>query len=242
MKRNSTEHMVKSLLAPLYAAALAVAIGVAALAAPTPSSAGREAPTGSAPTVDSVLDRVLARNPGLRSYQAHAVLDIRQVNFPWLHPVLDGHVYYSSPGFSLYDFPHTPSYLKGITKVEGTIGAPTRWRHCFDITLEDQPDAYLLHMVPKIRGEVAEMKVSIDKKTANPVYFNWTYRREGDSISMWQTYSNVGGFDVVTGQRAEIDKRPVRAKGTGSFDSFTYNVPVPTPTPTPSDPLHQCDN
>jgi hypothetical protein len=194
------------------------------------------------PTVESVIDSVLNRNPGLRSYQAHASLDVRQLNFPWLHPVLDGKVYFNAPGYTVYDFPHTASYLQGITKVEGAVGLASRWRHCYDITLEVRPDAYVLHMVPKILGEVAQMDVSVDKTTSDLKFFNWSYHHPGDSVQLWQTYSRVGGFDVVTAQSADITKRHIRAKATGTFDAFQFNVPVPTPTATPSNPLHQCDN
>jgi hypothetical protein len=230
---------LKGLLAPLLAFGLIVAIGVAGLAKPSSSP---DAGPGARLNVDEVIESVLARNPGLRSYQAHASLDVRQVNFPYLHPILDGKVYYNSPGFTVYDFPHTPSYLQGITRVEGAIGMASRWRHCYNITLEVQPDQYVLHMVPKIRGEVSQMDVSVDRKSGNPLFFHWSYHNAGDSVQLWQTYSVIGGYDVVTAQSATIDKHHIRAKATGTFDAFQYNVPVPTPTPTPTDPLHQCDN
>src|SRR6516165_4985024 len=145
----------RRLLAPIVAGCLVAVIAAAGWAQPnvsssaSPSSGAR--PAGSAsPDVNGVVDLVLNRNAGLRSYQAH--------------PVLDGHLYYTSPGYAVYDFPHTPSYMQGITKVEGAVGMASRWRHCYNITLEVQPNAYLLHMVPKIRGEVAQMDVTVDKK------------------------------------------------------------------------------
>ncbi len=231
---------LKGLLASLLAGCLIVAIGVAGLA--QPSSPALDVRSTAKSNVDQVIDFVLARNPGLRSYQAHASLDVRQVNFPYLHPILDGKVYYNSPGFTVYYFPHTPSYLQGITRVEGAIGMASRWRHCYTITLEVQPDQYVLHMVPKIRGEVAQMDVGVDRKSGDPQFFNWSYHNAGDSVQLWQTYSLIGGYDVVTSQSAVIDKHHIRAKATGTFDAFQYNVPVPTPTPTPTNPLHQCDN
>ncbi len=235
----------KGLLAPLFAGCLILAVGVGGLAQPSSSPGESPSPgvaASASPNVESVIELVLARNPGLRSYQAHAVLDVRQTNFPYLHPVLDGKVYYTSPGYAVYDFPHTPSYLEGITKVEGAVGMASRWRHCYNITLEVQPDTYVLHMVPKIRGEVSQMDVNVDRRSGSPEFFNWTYHNEGDSVQLWQTFAVVGSYDVVTAQSAAIYKHHIRAKATGTFDTFQYNVPVPTPTPTPSDPLHQCDN
>src|SRR4029077_18164061 len=99
----------------------AAVVGAAAFAgaAPTASSSPSAAP--SAVPVRGVIDLITHRNPGLKSYQAHARLDARQLNFPWLRPVLDGTEYYADSGFTVLDFPHTPSYLKGITKIEGTV-------------------------------------------------------------------------------------------------------------------------
>ena len=234
---------LKNALVPALTASLLLAIGLAGLAQPTPSGSASDSPPRThTQEVDRVIDMVLDRNPGLRSYSAHVVLDVQQVNFPYLHPVMDGHVYYNSPGYTVYDFPHTPSYLQGITKVEGAVGLASRWRHCYNIRLETRPDSFVLHMVPKIRGEVSQMDVSIDKNTGNPFFFNWSYYNEGDSVQLSQTFGKVGSFDVVTGQHADIHKHHIRAKAVGTFDAFQYNVPVPTPTPTPTDPLHQCDN
>ena len=232
---------LRRMIVPAITGCLVAAVAAAGWALPNTSSSARPAASAS-PDVNSVIDLVLNRNAGLRSYQAHAVLDVRQVSFPFLHPVLDGHIYYTSPGYAVYDFPHTPSYMQGITKVEGAVGMASRWRHCYNITLETQANAYLLHMVPKIRGEVAQMDVTVDKKSGDPTLFNWTYHDNADTVRLAQTFTMVNGYNVVTSQQADFDKHHIRARGIGTFDQFRYNVPVPTPTPTPTDPLHQCDN
>jgi hypothetical protein len=235
----------QALAAATTACLVLVAVGLVGFAAAStasnvrPKSTAAVAQTGS---VDSIIDLVLRRNPDIRSYEAHAILDIRQVNFPYLHPVLDGHVYYTSPGYSVYDFPHTPGYLKGITRLEGSMGMASRWRQCYNITVERQPEAYILHMVPKILGEVSKMDVTVNKKSGDLEHFDWWYHDSDDNISLTQYYSMMDGYDVVTLQESDITRHHIRAKARGTFDSFQYNVPVPTPTPTPSDPLHQCDN
>lgn len=236
---------IKALGAATAACLILVAIGLAGLAAPSTASNARPSSVAAVPEtnkVDNVINLVLRRDPDIRSYEAHAVLDIRQVNFPYLHPVLDGHVYYTSPGFSVYDFPNTPGYLRGITRLEGAMGMASRWRQCYNITLEQQPEAYILHMVPKILGEVSQMDVTVNKKSGNLEHFSWFYHDSDDNISLTQYYGMVNGYDVVTLQESDITRHHIRAKARGTFDSFQYNVPVPTPTPTPSDPLHQCDN
>ncbi len=238
----------KIFFAPVVTCGLTLAIGLAGVGQPSPTASHHTSPSPNAsadsasPEVNRIIDTVLHRNPGLQSYQAHAQLDVRQLNFPWLHPILDGKVYYNDPGYTVYDFPHTPSYLQGITKAEGAVGIVSRWRHCYNITVEHQPSAYILHMVPKIYGEVAEMDVTVNKTNANLEHFQWFYHRQADSVTLTQYYSKIGAYDVVTRQQADITKHFIRAKATGTFDSFRYNVPAPTPTPTPTNPLHQCDN
>jgi hypothetical protein len=224
--------------------AFAVIALVAATGFSQPSQAAKEVvPSASSqPGVDKVISLILHRNPEMHSYVAHAVLDIQQVNFPYLHPVLRGRVYYQAPGYTVYDFPNTPSYLQGITRAEGATAMASRWMECYNITMQAQPDAWMLHMIPKIRGEVTALDVVVSKRTGDLEHFNWSYQDPNDGISLTQFYTNVDGYDVVTLQQSDITRHHIRAHLTGTFDSFQYNVPVPTPTPTPSDPLHQCDN
>ena len=223
-----------------FTVALALAAGVAfgQSASPSPSSHSSADPLSPA----EVVNLILHDNPGLKSYKARAHLDIRQVNFPWLHPVLDGYQYYSQPGYTTYDFPHTPSYLKGITKVEGAVGLANRWMHCYDMSVKSDRDAFNLKMTPKIRGEVKEMDVVVDRNDGTIHHIDWWYWNTGDHVALDQFYGFVSGFRVVKMQQSKIELHHIRAVGNATFDDFQFNLPVPTPTPTPSDPLHSCDN
>lgn len=227
--------------------ALCLATAIAGLGqAPAAASNVAAAPIASAtPTgasIESVVDLVLKRNPGMKSYKAHAHLDLRQVTFPWLHPVLDGYEYLSSPGYTVFDYPHTPFYLKGITKVQGGFGNADRWIRCYNITLAEKPDSYALHMVPKIEGEISAIDLLLGRDGSID-QVEWRYRENpNDHIALTQTYSNVSGYNVVTSQSSDVTLHHIRAHGTQTFSAFEFNVPVPTPTPTPSDPLHACDN
>lgn len=235
MSRVSTKSIAFSAVLALFCAALTAAVAIAKQPSPSPSASADGGPS-------HVIALILKDNPGLQSYKAHAHLDIRQVNFPWLHPVLDGSQFYSQPGYTTYDFPHTPAYLKGITKVEGSVGLANRWTHCYDITVTADRDAYNLKMMPKIRGEVKEMDVLVDRNDGTVHHIDWWYWNPGDHVALDQYYGFVNGFKVVTMQQSTIQLHHIRAIGNGSFSDFVFNVPVPTPTPTPSDPLHACDN
>ena len=233
------------LAAPVFAQSPPAAPPSATVAGtPSPSAAVASAahqPPGVA-DVDSIVNLVLRRNPGLQSYSAVAHLDLRQVNFPYLHPVLDGHEYLSAPGYTVFDYPHTPFYMKGITKVQGAFSDATRWQRCYNITVSEQDQSYLLHLVPKITGEITAIDILLSRAGAVD-HVDWYYRQNpNDHIRLTQTYSDVSGFNVVTQQKSEVTLHHIRALGTQTFSDFRFNVPVPTPTPTPSDPLHACDN
>src|SRR5579864_2946750 len=177
MLTSMYKRAASTVLPTLVVCAITLVLGVTGLANPSPSPAAAAKPTTT--STDTIIDWVINRNPGLTSYAAHTTWDIRQITFPYLHPVLEGTEYYTSPGFTLFDFPHTPAYLKGITKVESTAYAANRWRHCYDITLEDQPTTYVLHMVPKIRGEVSSVDVTVSKTDAQLQHFDWSYHNPG---------------------------------------------------------------
>ncbi|HME80995.1 MAG TPA: hypothetical protein VKF82_02850 [Candidatus Eremiobacteraceae bacterium] len=235
--RSSNPAMPAAALAFGVAAVLGVGIARAAgQASPPPAYASAAA------NVDSIVDKVIDRNPGLHSYKATAHLDLRQVSFPYLHPVLDGHAYVSAPGYTTFDYPHTPFYLKGITKFQGAFGDASRWLRCYDITVAPKSDGYALHMVPKIEGEIAYVDVLLGLEGTID-HVEWRYRENmKDYISLAQTYSTVDGHNIVTSQASDVALHHIRAKGTQTFSDFEFNVPVPTPSPTPSDPAHACDN
>jgi hypothetical protein len=215
-------------------AASIIAPAMAAKTAPEPV-ASRE------PTLDSIIASVVGREPTMMSYAAHAVLDIRQTNFPYLHPVLNGMQYYSRPGLTIVDLQHVPWYLNGITKIEGATLDAGRWPHCYTIAVESKNPGYLLHMVRKIRGEVDHIDVTVAASGEIP-HIEWFYHNAGDHVVLDQLYQSINGYRVVTKQVSQITLHHIHALGTSSFTNFNFNLPVPTPTPTPSEPLRQCDN
>jgi hypothetical protein len=209
-----------------------------------PAMAAKTVPETAAakePSIDAIIATVVGREPTMVSYAAHAVLDIRQTNFPYLHPVLNGMQYYSRPGLTIVDLEHVPWYLNGITKIEGATLDANRWPHCYSIAVESKNPGYLLHMVRKIRGEVDHIDVTIAPSGEIP-HIEWFYHNAGDHVVLDQLYQSVNGYRVVTKQVSQITLHHIHALGTSSFTDFNFNLPVPTPTPTPSEPLRQCDN
>lgn len=246
MERKTLMHPSFRTWIAALAAALAVASAGGSLAASSPRPAGATVATSASPdarSIPDVISLVVNRNPGMSSYVAHAVLDLRQLNFPYLHPVLEGTLFYGKPGYTIFDYPHTPFYMKGITKVQGSFSNATNWPRCFDITMKVLPDAFQMHMVPKVRGEISALDVLVGRTDGTLKHVDWYYwENMADHIGLTQTYGQVNGYNVVTSQSSDFRLHHIRARGTQTFSDFKFNVPVPTPQPTPTDPLHQCDN
>jgi len=190
-------------------------------------------------TADKVIALILSRNPAMRSYRAHAHLDVRQLNFPYLHPILDGTEYYTSPGLVVSDFPHVPFYLKSVNLAQTGAYAASRFRDCYDIKLRMENDAYVLHMVPKANGRVSSVDVRVSEAGAIE-HMEWHYTHSRDRIALDMSYSDIGDFNVITFEQSTIRVSHIAALANSTFDQFEFNVPVPTPTPAP--PGHECDS
>lgn len=215
----------------------------AALAAPV-SSAARQQAAGTASvapaTAQQVVALILSRNPKLRTYRAVAHLDIKQLNFPYLHPQFGGVEYYTSPGFVVSNFPHVPFYLRSVNFEQTGAYAATRFLECYNISTSAASDDYLLHMVPKQNGRVAYVEVRVSRADGAIRHMEWFYNKSRDHIAFDMDYSIVGGFQVITSQRSTIRMSHIVAVATSTFDDFQFNVPVPTPTP--AAPGHECDS
>jgi len=190
-------------------------------------------------TADRVINLILSRNPTMQSYRAHAHLDARQLNFPYLHPVLDGTEYYTSPGYVVSEFPRVPFYLKSVNLSQTGAYAASRFRLCYDIALRIEHDAYVLHMTPKNAGRVAYVDVRVSEAGAIE-HMEWHYDRRRDSIALDMIYSDIDGFNVITFERSTIRISHIAALANTTFDQFEFNLPVPTPTPAPTG--HECDS
>jgi hypothetical protein len=240
MKKNVERRAASRPRRTLFLAFLAC-IAAAIIA---PAMAAKTVPTASPakdPSLEAIIATVVGREPSMTSYAARAVLDIRQTNFPYLHPVLNGMQYYSRPGLTIVDLQHVPWYLNGITKIEGATLDAGRWPHCYTISVESREPGYLLHMVRKIRGEVDYIDVTVASSGEIP-HIEWFYHNTGDHVVLDQLYEKVDGYRVVTKQMSQITLHHIHALGTSNFSDFNFNLPVPTPTPTPAAPLRQCDN
>lgn len=227
---------------PYVALALAAVVLLAASPAPeTPSVARSMQPNGpGTKSADDVIHLILSRNPSLSSYIAHVHLDIRQLNFPYLHPSIEGTTYYKSPGLVVSTFPHVPFYLKSVNLQQTGAYAATKFKRCYAVSVSQDDLSYHLHMEPYIHSRVKSLDVTVAPDGAIQ-HMEWRYLQDSrDHIDLDIYYSNVGGYRVITGEIAKIRISHIRAIATSIFDGFQFNVPVPTPTP--PEIGHECSN
>ncbi|HET9095848.1 MAG TPA: hypothetical protein VFN37_04250 [Candidatus Baltobacteraceae bacterium] len=179
----------------------------------------------------SILARIAARNPSLRSFQARMHVNVHMLNFPWLSPQLDGTSYFKRPDSYEVVFDRVPPYAHGINKLFGDIDDAAAWEKDSNITYAGMPTIegralYALRMTKKIYSDRIQDTVAyVDPATFQVVRMDWHYRN-GGSITMTQTYRREGEYDVVAAQHAEIHIPHVRAVADATFGAYQTNVAV----------------
>ena len=198
-----------------------------------PSQVGVKPAQSSLPiSADDVIHLILRRNPTLRSYTAHVHVDIRQLNFPYLHPAIDGTTYYKSPGLVVSTFSHVPFYLKSVNLQQSGAYAASKFKLCYAVAVSDDGDAYHLYMLPYLHSRVKSLDVIVGKSDGAIRHMEWRYLQNSrDHITLDLHYSDVEGYNIVTSEVADIRVDHIRAMGLTLFTNFLFNVPVPTPTP-----------
>lgn len=193
--------------------------------------ASAAAQTESPGDVDAIVSRIQARNPSLQSFQARVRVNIRQTNFPWLAPKLDGTAYFKRPDNYEVVFDRVPSYAKGINKLFGNVTDPSSWRADSNIAYDgiqkiDGRQFYVLRLTKKIYSDqLKDSYAYVDTATYQVARMEFHYANGGD-ITMTQVYRNQGPFNVLSSQHAEIHIPHIRAVADASFGVYQTNVAV----------------
>ncbi len=105
---------------------------LAAVLGATPAGAGAFSP----PDAHAVIERMAARNPSIKSYQARVHVDIRLLSFPFLAPKLDGTSYFKRPDLYVVEFDRMPSYARSFGRLFNDVGNPLAWERDQNIALD----------------------------------------------------------------------------------------------------------
>ena len=178
----------------------------------------------------AIIARVIERNPNLASYQGRLHVDIRLISFPFIREHLDATTYYKRPSNYEVVFDKLPAYAHGFEKLYTDIGDPANWEKRFVITpagdaVFDHHRDVALHLVQRVRGMIDHETVLVNPATWSIDQIRYDYYN-GGSITMSQSFRNVGGYQLLTSQRADIAIPHVRAVAYGTYSDYQTNVAV----------------
>jgi hypothetical protein len=180
----------------------------------------------------AIMEKMLARNPSLRSFQARVQVNVRMLNFPYLAPRLEGTSYFKRPNNYEVVFDRVPGYARGFEKLFAAIGDPASWEKDQDIAvdpgahaLNGHPVVYL-RLTKKIHSDQLDYTLAmVNAATYEVEQMEWHYRN-GGSIVMTQNYKSEGDYNVIASQHAEIHIPHVRAVADASYGDYQTNVAV----------------
>lgn len=178
----------------------------------------------------AILARVIERNPNLSSFQGRLHVDIRLISFPFFREHLDATTYYKRPSNYEVVFDKLPSFAHGFEKLYTDVGDPSSWEKRFVITaggyasFGKQRDI-VLYLVQRVRGMIDHETVLVNPATWTIDQIRYDYYN-GGSITMSQSFHEVGGYLLLTSQRADIRIPHVRAVADGTYSDYQTNVAV----------------
>lgn len=207
-------------------------MAAAALAALVSTAGAPAARAAAAPAVDpaAVIARVVERNPDLSSFQGRLHIDVRMTSFPWIREHLDGTTYYKRPSNYEVVFDKVPSYARGFDKLYTDAGDPSTWEKRFVVTAAgsatfDGHADLALNLVQRVRGMIDHETVLVDPATWTVDQIRYAYYN-GGSITMSQSFRDIGGYLLLAAQRADIAIPHVRAVAYGTYTDYQTNVAV----------------
>ncbi|MBC5815772.1 MAG: hypothetical protein GIW97_04445 [Candidatus Eremiobacteraeota bacterium] len=178
----------------------------------------------------ALVQKMIERNPDLRTFQARIHADVRLLSFPFYSPKLDGTSYFKRPDNYQVVFDRVPPFARGLDHFFSDLADPSTWERRFDITIEGRPESsgrrvIQMKLVAKIRGMIDHTDVYVDPGTYEVVRLQWHYYN-GGVITMDQTYRNVGTFNMLSSQHAEIHVPHIRAVADSQYSEYHTNIAV----------------
>ncbi|HYL26751.1 MAG TPA: hypothetical protein VEW74_02890 [Candidatus Nitrosotalea sp.] len=185
------------------------------------------------PALDAhtVLQRMAARNPNLRSYEARVHVDVRMLSFPFFAPKLDGTTYFKRPDYFVVVFDRVPSYARGFQRIFDDVGNPQAWEKDQNVTLYGTTwlgarSVIVLRLTKKIHSDILDHTLAyVDPSDYSLLQMEWYYTN-GGKITMTQQYREQGGFSVLSQQHATIKIPYVRAVADSTYGTYETNVPI----------------
>ncbi|MBC5824751.1 MAG: hypothetical protein GIW99_03025 [Candidatus Eremiobacteraeota bacterium] len=210
-----------------FKGALIALAGSVLFAGPSPASAQQPQLSDA----HAIVERIIERDPSLRSFQARVHVDVRLLSFPFVSPKLDGTSYFKRPNDYEVIFDNVPGYAKGFKKMFADIGDPASWER--DCDVEDDGARFVdgrrllaLRMTKKVHSTILDDAVAyIDPTSYETLQMEWHYK-SGGKIVMTQEYKTVGPYTVIAAQHVEIAIPHVRAVADATYGQYQTNVSI----------------
>ncbi len=179
-------------------------------------------------SAESLLTRMAAVNPDLRSFKAtlHAHVALR--SFPFLSTDLVGTYYYRQPDKNKVVFNSgVPSVDQQFDKLYARIESPSQWMDLNTVTVvSDDGKTTTFNLVPRKHGNVDRIVATADDKSATVESMRWEYAN-GGYAEMTNHYERIDGNLLVTAQSAHVDEPSYSADVTSTIDNYTINPALP---------------
>jgi len=178
----------------------------------------------------AIVGRLIERNPNLASFQGRLHVDVRMTSFPWVREHLEATTYYKRPSNYEVVFDRVPKLAAGFEKLYTDVGDPSNWEKRYIMTNAgrvsfDGHADIALRLVQRVRGMIDHETVLVDPQAWTIDQIRYDYYN-GGSITMSQSFRQLGGYLLLTSQRADIKIPYVRAVAYGTYSDYQTNVAV----------------
>jgi len=205
---------MNSTIRTITAAALALAIGV-----------GLHAPAAAS---GDLLARMIALNPGVKSYTASIHANVHMTSFPYLNPILDGTYYHKDPSKDKIVFTSgLPGIAKQFSKIYPRIAPPVVWKTTYKVAIgKNDGTSTVFTLVPIKHGRVDHIDVTADDATATITAMKWNYNDGSGYAELHQTFTKVGNAYLIASQTGHVEQSIYKADIDSTFAAYKINAPI----------------
>lgn len=180
------------------------------------------------PAADDLLARMASVNANLHAYSAAFKAHVQLITFPFLATDLVGTYYRKEPDKAKLEITGgLPGVASQFSKLYPHIVSPGHWSEVYEISKTgDDGTTTTYKLVPRKQGNVEHIDARVDDKTAVVSSMRWNYAN-GGWAEMKDSYSNVGGNQVVTAQTGHVDEPQYKADLTSTLSDYKINPSLP---------------
>jgi hypothetical protein len=175
----------------------------------------------------NLLGRMTAVNGDLHTYTATLHADVRLLTFPFLETQLVGTIYRREPDREkLVITSGLPGIAQQFGRLYPNIVSPALWQQTFVVSESGGDVASTrLRLVPRKRGNVDHIDVTVDDRSALVTTLRWNYRN-GGWAEMTQRYASMDGDELAVAERGHIEEPGYVADIDATVGDYRLNVPI----------------